>query len=431
MAGIQLSALVDLFLGTSQAVLTGENFIRNETAPRNTLLRQIMKSHDMEEMLQGGDMITDQVMFDEDSTYGPYNVLEPKAPRLSNHMTELSVQWALSDAHVTFSKHEKGFNMASQLNRGARAMVFKKIIKAKWSNLFVSINKGMDRELMAQPNNGTMETVTTGTRVPYSIWCAIHTFGATAASPTATVNPGFTTFQTVPSTQALWRNPVEFYRDGKAEIAGPAAAAGNPQGWDGFLAFTTLYDRLSWEELAIRPEYGETVDPECFIICSQKGKRLVQYASQRNQDFTRHGTDSVTYPGMGNSGRGGINFEGVPIKWIERMDTAVVWPDAAGTGFAGENDATLDENGVAAADPDTQGPRFVFIAPKFWKKIVHSEHFLEEETPPASVSQPYLRTVFFDCWHQNWCHSRQKAGGVVAPFPGGAGDATLDIDGFI
>lgn len=428
MAGIALSALVDLFLGTSQAVLTGENFIRNETAPRNTLLRQIMRKHDMQEMLQGGDSITDQVMFDEDSTYGPYNVLEPKAPRLSNHLTEISVQWALSDAHVTFSKHEKGLNMASQLNRGARAIVFKKIIKAKWSNLFVSINKGMDRELLAQPNNATMETVTTGTRVPYSVFCAIHTFGATLASPTATVNPGFTTFQTVnPTTQALWRNPVEFYRDGKAEITGPAAAAGNPQGWDGFMAMTTLYDRLRWEDLAIRPEYGEMTEPECFIITSLLGKRLFTFASASNQDYTRHGSGDTIYPGL----RPGLNFEGVPLRWIERMDTADVWPDAAGTGFSGENDLTLDENGVLAGNPDTQGPRFVFIAPKFWKKIVHSEHFLEEETPPASVFQPYQRTVFFDCWHQNFCHSRQKAGGVVSPRPGGAGDATLDIDGFI
>jgi len=419
MAGIQLSALVDLFLGTSQAVLTGENFIRNETAPRNTLLRQIMRAHDMEEMLQGGDSITDQVMFDEDSTYGPYNVLEPKAPRLSNHLTELSVQWALSDAHITFSKHEKGFNMASQLNRGARAMVFKKIIKAKWSNLFVSINKGMDRELMAQPNNGTMETVTSGTRVPYSIFCAIHQFGATVAqgNPTAIVPPGFTTFQTVnPTTQVLWRNPVEFYADGKTEID----TAGRQ--WDGFMAFTTLYDRLRWEDLAIRPEYGEEVNPECFIICSLKGKRLFSYASAANQDYTRHGSGDTIYPGL----RPGLNFEGVPVKWIERMDFAEVWPNGALTGFAGENDNSVDENGVALVDPDSQGPRFVFIAPKFWKKIVHSEHFLEEETPPPSVFQPYQRTVFFDCWHNNWCHSRQKAGGVVAPTPG-----TVDIDGFI
>lgn len=415
MAGIQLSALVDLFLGTSQAVLTGENFIRNETAPRNTLLRQIMRSHDMEEMLQGGDKITDQVMFDEDSTYGPYNVLEPKAPRLSNHLTELSVEWALSDAHVTFSKHEKGFNMASQLNRGARAMVFKKIIKAKWSNLFVSINKGMDRELMAQPNNGTMESVTSGTRVPYSIWCAIHTFGATVntANAVATVNPGFTTFQTVPSTQALWRNPVEWYNDGKDNLDN--AAGTQVASWDGFMAMTTLYDRLSWEELAIRPEYGEVVYPECFIICSQLGKKLFAYASARSNDYTRHGTDTTTYPGMGNMGRGGMQFQGVPIKWIERMDTAEVWPGTGGTVFAGENNVSLRDDGVAANDPDVEGPRFVFIAPRFWKKIVHSEHFLEEETPPASVFQPYLRTVFFDCWHQNWCHSRQKAGGVVAP----------------
>lgn len=417
--GIQLSALVDLFLATSQAVLTGENFILNEAQPRRTILRQIMKAHDMVDMLQGGDSITDQVIFDEDSTYSAYNPLEPKAPRLGNHLTEISVQWALSDAHVTFSKHEKGLNMASQLKRGARAMVFKKIIKAKWSNLFVSINRGMERELMATPVNGTMETVTTGTRVPYSIFATITEFGSdlTTPNPTGILPPGFTTVQTINSTtQPRWRNPVEFYADGLTEID-----AGGTANWDGFDAFQVMADRLGWEDLAIRPEYGEAEDPEAFYICSKNGKKLYSHATRRSNDYLRHGPSNAAYPGL--------NYDGAPIKWIEAMDTAVVWSSAiTGTGVnSGENDGTLDENGVATQNPFSKGPRFVCIVPKYFKKIVHSEHFLEEETPPPSVFQPYQRTVFFDCWHQNFNRSRQRAGGVI--MPGASTGLTVTISG--
>ncbi len=410
--GVQLQNLVDLFLATSQAMVTGESFILNEAQPRKTLLRQIMKAHDMMDMIQGGDTITDQVIFDEDSTYGAYNPMEQKTPRLGNHLTEISVNWAFSDAHVTFSKHEKGLNMASQLKSGARAMVFKNIIKAKWSNVFISINRGMERELFAQPNSATMETLVGNvTRVPYSVFASLHEFGATAAAPSATVPPGFTTIQTVnPTTFPKWRNPVEFYGDGSAEIF----AAGVGPRWDGWTAMSSMYDRLDFESLTIRPEYGEPSNPEGFIMTSKAGKRIVEDATRHANNYTRQGPF--------DAGQIGINYNGVPIKWVEAMDFAEVWSDAAGTGFAGENDDTLTEAGAATANPLFEGPRFVWIVPKYFKKIVHSEHFLEEETPPANVYQPYARTVFFDCWHQNFNRSRQRAGGVITP------DA--DIDGY-
>ena len=413
MAGIQLSALVDTFLGTSQAVLTGENFILNERQRNNYLLYMIMKNYDMEEMLHGGDTITDQIILDEDGTYGPYNVLEQKTPRLSNHLTEFTMQWALTDAHVTFSKHEKGLNQASNLKKGARAMVFKKIIKAKWSNLLVNVNNGMEKEFYAQPNASTMETVTSGTRVPYSIFCTITEHGAlsTDNQPFGTTPGGFgNTIQGIDqSANPRWRNPVEFYADGETEIN---TASGN---WDGFQAFSVMYDRLRFDQLAIRPEYGETEEPEGFIQCSRKGKSLVEFAQRGLNDHTRHGKSDAAYPGL--------NYNGIPIRWVESMDKAVVWDDGS-SGFAGENDNTLDEAGVSGGTPTNEGPRYVWLIPKYFKKYIHSEHFMEQETPPASVYQPYQRTVFFDCWHQNGTRSRLRGGGVISP-------SVAEIDGFI
>lgn len=411
MAGIQLSALVDTFLGTSQAVLTGENFILNERQRNNYFLYQVMRNYDMEEMLHGGDTITDQLILEEDGTYGPYNVLEQKTPRLSNHLVEFSMDWALSDAHVTFSKHEKGLNQASNMKKGARAMVFKKIIKAKWSNLLVSINNGMEKEFYATPSVSTMETVTTGTRVPYSIFASITEHGATLtdATPTGTVPGGWTTVQGInPTTYPKWQNPVQGYGGTQSAID---TAGGN---WEGFGAFSVMYDRLSFDQLAIRPEYGETEDPEGFIQCSRKGKSLVEYSQRSINDHTRHGKSDAAYPGL--------NYNGIPIRWCESMDKAEVWDDGS-SGFAGENNNTIKEDGTAAADPNIEGPRFVWIVPKYFKKYIHSDHFMEQETPPASVHQPYQRTVFFDCWHQNGTRSRLRGGGVVTP--------DEDITGFI
>lgn len=411
MAGIQLSALVDTFLATSQNVLTGESFILNEKQRNNYFLSMVMKGYSMEEMLKGGDTITDQLVLDEDRTYGPYNPLTPKTPRLSNHLTEYTMSWCTSDAFVTFSKHEKGLNQAQDMKRGPRAMVFKNIIDAKWSNLMIDINNGMEREFFAQPVASSMETVSGNTtRVPYSIFASIHQFGAVAgAFPKATVNPGWTTIQGInPTTFTEWQNPVEFYAGGAT-----ALALANPA-WDGFEAASAMYDRLSFGTLAIRPQWGETEVPKAVIICSRLGKKLWERAQRSANDYTRNGPFDAAQPGL--------NYNGVPLMWVEAMDKANVWPDGAGTGFAGENDDTLDEDGAATANPLVEGPRFVWIVPKYFKKYIHSEHFMEQETPPATPQDPYTRTIFFDCWHQNGNRSRKRSGGVMAPL--------TDIDGF-
>jgi hypothetical protein len=399
---IRLDALVDAFVATTAAVLTGEDFILNDSRRNNTFNGQVMKANDMEDVLKGGDSITDQLILENKSNYGPYNVLQTRSPRLTNHLTEYTLQWATTDASVTFSKHEKGLNQSSLYNRKGRAMVIKDIVKAKWSDVYVGIDIGMDKEWFAQPVATTMETVTSGTRVPYSIFASIHTFGATLTDtfPTATVNPGWTTIQGInPTTFPQWRNPVQGY------LGGAQIAAGIP--WSGFSASSVMYDRLHFEELSIRPEYGPIDNPDAVILCSSKGKRLWEDAQRASNNYTRHGPSDAAYPGL--------NYNGVPVIWLEAMDKANVWPATGGTVFGGENNNTTDEDGAATTNPDVQGPRFLWAVPKYVRKYIHSEHFLEMETPPQSSDQPYVRTVFLDCWHQNGTRTRRRAGGILTP----------------
>lgn len=407
MAGVTLDTFVDVFLGTSQAVLTGPNKFIDEAQKRRTLLRMIMNAHDMETMLQGGDKITDQIIFTEDRTYAPYNPLQPKTPHFANYLTEISVDWAFTDANVSFSKHEKGINGINDFRREIRAMKFKDVIRAKWTNLFVNINNGMERELFAVPSSATMETLVGNvTRVPYSIFATITEFGAVFADqkPRGLMPPGFTTLQTVSSTtQPLWTNPVQTYLVG-------AAAAGTR--WDGFTAMSKMYDRLYFEELAIRPEYGEQSDPEGWIFCSLRGKALWETNTASANNYLRFGGNEPAYAYQGP----GLQYNGVPVRYVEQMDFAGVWRNAEpGTTFCGEFDTSTDEDGGALGNPQFEGPRYVWIVPKYFKKIMHRDHFLEEERPPASVFQPYERVVYFDCWHQTFNRSRQRAGGVVTP----------------
>lgn len=416
MAGVTLDTFVDVFLGTSQAVLTGPNRIIDEAQKRNTLLRKILNSHDMETMLQGGDQITDQVIFTEDKTYAAYNPLQPKTPHFANYLTEIKVDWAFSDANVSFSKHEKGINGINDFRREIRAMKFKDVIRAKWTNLFTNINNGMERELFAVPDSATMETLVGNvTRVPLSIFCTITEFGAVFADtkPTGTMPPGFTTVQTISSTtQPLWRNPVQTYlTSGSVDSNEAAGTPRTIRRWDGFSAMSKMYNRLKFEELAIRPEYGEVSEPEGWIFCSLRGHSLYENNTAQANNYLRHGANEPGY-----AYHGGLVYNGVPVVYIEQMDFAGVWRNAEpGTTFCGEFDVSTDEDGGALGNPQFEGPRYVWIVPKYFKKIMHRDHFLEEERPPASVFQPYERVVYFDCWHQTFNRSRQRAGGVVTP----------------
>lgn len=406
--GVPLNNLVDLFLATSQAVLTAEGYLLNEAQPRNTFLTRSMKRNDMQDMVQGGDRITDQVIFDITQTGVDYQPMESMSASLAQHLTEISIDWKFTAFNVVFDKHEKGLNNAMDLKRGARAMVFKKLIRSKHSNLWVDVNRKFDAQVFAQPNAATMEA--SGGKTPLSMFCTIHQFGAVegADKPTAIAPPGFTTIQGVnPTTQPRWRNPVEFYAGDEAAIQGPAGDAGNPQRWDGFTAFSSLYQRLRFKDLAIRPEFGESSEPEGFISTSLWGYKLYELATASLNDHLRHGASNAAYPGL--------NYEGVPVEWMEQMDFAEVWPDAANTGFAGEHNDSTNEAGGALGDPEFEGPRFVFNVPKFFKKIVHSTHFLEETVIPPDKEQPFSWVVFYDCWHNNWNASRQRCGGIVAP----------------
>jgi hypothetical protein len=409
--GVPLNNLTDLFRATSQAVLTGDNMMLHEAVKQTTLLRKILKVHDMTDLVQSGDSITDQIILEEDSTASDYEPMDSFTPRLQNHLTEISIGWRFTQINVTFSKHEKGLQGASNLKRGARAMVFKRIIKAKWTNLFVSLVNHLERQFFATPSNATMEA--SGGKIPMSLFCTVTENGAvyTDQSPTGIAPSGFTTVQAVnPTTNTRWRNPVEVYADGVTEIE----TAGNR--WDGFRGMRRLVERMNWEPMAIRPEHGEVHDPtdNGFIICSLRGKDLWEHAQSRVNDHTRMGPQNAAYSGPGSGG--GLNFDGIPVCFIKQMDHAAGYRSAvAGTSDCGEFNSSTDDAGGALTNPEFEGPRYIMIQPKYWKKIMHGEHWLEEEAPPATVFQPFSRTIYYDCWHNNWNASRQRAAGILTP----------------
>jgi hypothetical protein len=423
MAGGQaLNTLVDMFLATTPTTLTSVKMIENEAQFRSTFLYQVMRAHDMSQQVQGGSEIQDFVYFDEVNSASDYQPMEEFAPQLSQHLTRWSVPWRFTQVNEVFNKHEKGLQNIGQLNRGARAMVFKDLIWGKWMNVITSLNNHLERGFFLTPTPGAMEA--TSGKTPYSIFATITEWGtiptAAISSGVGTRPLGFTTVQGIdPNVQLKWRNPLEFYTDvvGRPGLAAPIVASSAPLAptsrWSGYSAFMRMYKRLTFEPLAIRPEYGSPQEPGGFIFTSLRGCSLYELNGGNRGDFLRaKANDPSTTMGGGN---GELSYQGIPVRYVEKMDTAVVWVGGAASANAGEFDGTTDENGGAVQNPDSSGPRFVFNNPSKYKKIVHAEHWLEEETPPSSQTQPFDRVVYFDNWHNNICRSRRKAGGVVAP----------------
>ncbi len=394
--GTPLDNLVDIFRTTGPAIVTGADEVLNEAQFRKTLLRMMIRGKDMQEMVRGGESIRDIIYFDERSSYQHYQPNEIFAPENPQLATQFSVPWRFTKVDVSFYKQELGLNFGDLTGR-AKHHMFKRLIRIKMQNMWTALSNGMERDLFVAPNNAQMEA--TGGILPYSLPCTIHTFGAvsTDTDPTATVPPGFTTIQQInPTTQTKWRNPVEFYTGGDVD------------NWNGFKAFRKMFLRLDFENLVWHPEMGNADMPDGMILCSKVGFQMVEGNVRRGNDTFRGGKNfsDPAYPG--------INFDGVPYVYVQKLDTAEIWPGGGGTTFAGEFDGSLSESGAALANPDIEGPRFIWIRPKYYYKVIHSDNFLVEEavTPPF---QPFSRIIYYDCWHNNLCRSRQRGGGVVAP----------------
>lgn len=382
--GAALSTFLDFFRTTGPLIYTSAEDVVNELTLNTYLLSRIMGSSEMEDMVQGGESIRDDIYLEEQSRYTHYHPNDEFEYGIDQTISQWSVPWRFSVTSMSFTDQEIGLN-SGDLNRGAMFHQFKRLKKAKAQNMWTSLCNGMEADLFADPVSADMEA--SSGKVPYSLGVHINEFDNG-------LPPGFSTVQGLnPATLSKWRNATETYADlPKVDT-------------DLFDAFTRMYHKLRFEQMPKRAEYGEPTSVAGFIMASLNGVANYEQSLRLNQDtFVTTGRQDPAYNNPA--------YRGIPLIYIKFLDHANLYDDGS-SGLAGEDASSVDINGNALADPEFDGPRYWWINPRYLRKVIHRDRYLYEEMVQPS-RQPFTRVMVVDTWHNNIVRSRQRHG-LVSP----------------
>ncbi len=401
--GSSITVFLDFLNTTGISIFSGVNDIVNDAMRQTYMLKYFMAGKTAQELLQGGSTINDDIYLTADSSAVDYNVNTEFDYRIRDVLQQWSIPWRFTSDHYAFTEHQIELNTGN-LATGARHHMYKSYKRSMEQNLATGLINFLDDHFYAQPSTADMEAAT-GLQ-PYSIIPFIHENSFVALATGATVGYAgtipaaldlngtvWTTIMGInPAVETGWQNPVALY-----STYGNAAA-----GADIFDAFEGLYTLLHFDALPWRPEMGKAsmlAGGNAFIAASLKGKtNYVKSLISSKDSFLQHNDPSIPGP----------QYMGVPMVYIRRKDTAVVYPTAAAAGASTEEDQ---------AGADNAGPRYEFINTNFTKKVFHSRRYMYVKPPFFPDHQPFNLIVIADTWHNNFSRSRLRGGGVVAPGP--------------
>lgn len=386
--GAPLAAFTDFIATTGPAILTGPEDIINEAAKNTYALRRLIEGKSLEEQVQGGESIKDTIFFDVASRAVHYQPNPEFSYSSDDVLTNWSIPWRFTFNYMVWNKHTIGLNVG-ELSKKARHHKFKTLKRSLYMNMWTDEMNFFENDLWRKPSNADMEA--TSGKVPYSLAVSINEFANG-------VPPGFTTIQNIsPTTEPKWRNQVRTYAEHPA----------NQTGWDAWTAMSQLWYKLRFDRLPKMSQYSEPTTVPNFIACSLLGISLYEDAMRRNQDsFVTVGRQDPAYNQP--------QFRGIGLDYISNLDHAEVYRDGAGTGFAGETDASTAEDGSALGNPEFEGPRYWFINGKYYAFVVHQENYFDMTPPITPSKQPFTRVMGVDCWHNLACRSRIRQG-LISP----------------
>jgi hypothetical protein len=384
MAGSPLTAFTDFVKFTGSAYFSSAEQFLNDAVKTTYSLPRFLKGKDLAKVVQSGENIKDDVMFDDARTYTHYNPNEEFTWTQPQVATEITVPWRFSIDHMSWTDQEIILNMPGGMTREYANTRFKNIRKKIEQRMWTSMINGMEEDLWADAGGLTtsMETEGSTTPLPYSIPAFItenvSTYHAT----------GWTTIMGIdPDSESKWRNQVEEY-----DYDDPFDDDGDG---DGLVdAFDNMSTKTGFMPPDFHKEHFEPGDMTTFrqsIFCSRGGlnqyKRVLRAS---NDTLVRKQDAAYNKP----------TFDGIDLVRVAQLDSATI--DWEGNGAATET----------AASPD--GYRYFWVNGNYITPIFHSERYFYKKDPFFLEKQPYTHVCPVDCWWNNFMQSRQRHG-IVAP----------------
>ena len=404
--GSALSVFNDFATATGPAYITGPEQIVNEATKQNYLLRRYLKGKGPEEVLQGGKTIKDAILFDEDSTFQYYQPNETFTWKNPQVLSEYEINWRFCVDHMSWTDAEIELNIGAGLSRSARHQAFKRLLRVKEQRLWTSLLNGMEDGIFAVPNTAQMESAA-GTR-PYSIPAFITEDGQLPRDADTTQ---WSTVEGIsPTTQAKWRNQVEYY-----DHVERGFATADDQSKDLIAAFDRMYLSVKFMAPPTRQEYFENDNLyRQFIACSKAG--ITQY-----EQLMRSRQDRFAAPSMHDPAFLKPTYGGIELEYVSALDSAKLYKKAgASTMHAEGAEANLSSGTTDRGDGVEEGyagPRYWWINANYLTPVFHSKRYMTKHPVLTHPNQPFTHVQPIDCWMNMVCRSRRRQG-IICPTDG-------------
>jgi hypothetical protein len=390
MAGTALENFTDFMRITGPAYVTGPEVMINDAVKNTYTMSRFLRGKGMDQLIQSGDRILDDVMFDENNTFANYKPNQEFTWTQPQIVTEQAIDWRFSIDHMSWTEHEIELNMGGgRFNSTYSGQQYKRLKSKLEKRLWTSIANGFEAKLWQDPNSQQAEMESAGGGEQFSI-PAFITEDTTAYHAT-----GWTTIMGInPATESKWRNQVSTY-----DYDDPDDTDGDADG------LIDAFDDMTTNVQFIPPDFHkdefETTgkqfaeDPSRqFIACSKGGlnqyKRLLRAS---NDTLVRKQDAAYNRP----------QWDGIDLVRIAQLDTlSMIW-NSTTAGTAGT------ETGYT-----TDGYRYWFLNGNYMSPIFHATRYFYKKDPFFLPKQPYTWVCPVDVWWNCFMHSRQRHG-IVAP----------------
>lgn len=404
MAVVDINAYTQVINSTTPSWASGPFKRANETTRRQYTRTYVIAGKAIERLVRGGKSIQDMVFLNLKPLFrrhGPNPTFAGYEQPQTGTMWE--VAWSRGTSHVAWDEDALASNQEAN-DEEDRAVKIKDYVWGQYQNSYTDLNNQEEDEYWATQSYLTMEALTpTGTRAPYSLPVFNNEFNNGLPYGFGTVAGGSGKVMQISRVdEANWRpQRMGYLYNASSDTLSI------------FASFKAMLQKCSFDPMPMNEEYGpQSVSPD-FITCSHWGGRIVDHAMRKNQDAFRGFGPTVGR----DAAYARLQFMGLPIVEIEKLNTALLYP---GSGAEGSSGGTfVAENGVVSyTDSDSvvheKGPRFQFWHNEdlhsVWRKGFHRE--LSKAFTPSN--QPYAIVRIIKLQNNNYV-SRSRSLGTMFP----------------
>jgi hypothetical protein len=388
MAGTALQNFTDFVKFTGPAYYSSPDKFLNEAVKTTYAFSKFLKGKGADKVMQGGENIKDDVMFDEARTFQNYQPNQEFTWTQPQVASELSIEWRFSIDHMSWTDHEITLNINSGFSKEYAKVQYKKLRKKIEQRMWTSIINGLEEKLW----QGVTTTAGLSSQMESDSGSEQYSILSLITENTTDYHAANGSWSTImgidPASESKWRNQVSTY-----DYDDPDDTDGDRDG------LIDKFDEMLTSTGFIPPDFhkehfeGSGVDHGSqHIFCSNAGLNLYKRLLRDSNDTLVRKQDA-SY--------GSPQFDGIPLSRVAQL---------------GSVSHTWNTNTTAGTETayTTDGYRYLWIDTKYFTPIFHSERYFFKKDPFFLEKQPYTWVCPVDIWWNLFCHSRQRQG-IVAP----------------